>query len=75
MAVASAVAVIFNLVLQPLLGLAGAAVSAVCAEVALLILYIQGTIRHVGGIDVTSSFRIETIRGALACVAARDDVR
>lgn len=70
MAVAAAVAVIFNLLLQPLLGLTGAAVSAVCAEVALLVLYIQGTVRHVADINAASTFRLQTVRESLAYVAA-----
>lgn len=75
MAVAAAVAVILNVLLQPLLGLAGAAVSAVCAEVALLVLYIQGTIRHVVEINTASTFRLQTVRKSLAYVAGGGDVR
>jgi O-antigen/teichoic acid export membrane protein len=66
---AAAASVLLNFALIPALAMTGAAISAVLAEFLLLSLYIYGVRRHVRGIDVSATFRLSTLRSALAHVA------
>jgi O-antigen/teichoic acid export membrane protein len=58
-------------VLIPPFGVEGAALSSVCSEIVLLVLFMQGVARHVDAIDLRSTFSIAGIRTALAYIERR----
>ena len=57
-----------NIALIPSLGIRGAALGAVLTELMLLLVYMWGVAKHVEGIQVRDSFRIETLRSAFGYV-------
>jgi O-antigen/teichoic acid export membrane protein len=76
MGIAAAISVVLNVVLAPLMGLTGAAIAGVAAELSLLLLFFWGAARHIDGIDVWSTFRPRILRESLAYItSARADMR
>jgi O-antigen/teichoic acid export membrane protein len=68
MGLAAAISVIVNLALTPRFGLYGAAISAISAELSLLVLFFWGAARYIDGIDVWSTFRLSVLRESLAYI-------
>jgi O-antigen/teichoic acid export membrane protein len=76
MGLAAAISVVLNVMLTPVMGLTGAAISGIGAELSLLLLFFWGAARHIDGIDVWSTFRPRILRKSLAYIAsARGDMR
>jgi O-antigen/teichoic acid export membrane protein len=71
MGCAAVASVVLNLLLTPLLGLSGAAWSAVLSETVLLLLYMRAVACHVEGLEVSASLRVNSLRRAWGCVMRR----
>jgi O-antigen/teichoic acid export membrane protein len=65
MGIAAAISVALNLILTWQVGLAGAAISAIAAELSLLLLFFQGAARYIDGVDVWATFRPRVLRESL----------
>lgn len=68
---AAAVCIVLSVILVPPFGVSGAAVAAVCSEVALLLFFVWGVANHVDAVDIRSSFSVKRIRAALLCIEER----
>ena len=58
--------------LMPYWGVDGAAISAITAELLLLLFYAWGVARHIPGLDVRATFRPSALRAALAHISGAD---
>jgi O-antigen/teichoic acid export membrane protein len=65
MGISAAISVILSITLTPIFGLPGAALSSVASELSLLLLFFRGVGRHVGGINVWSTFRPSILRQSM----------
>jgi O-antigen/teichoic acid export membrane protein len=61
MGIAAMVSAFAMFLLAPRFGMKGAAISAVIAEVLLLVLYVAATIRYIDGITISATFRRKTL--------------
>jgi O-antigen/teichoic acid export membrane protein len=62
MGMAAGLSLCLNALLTARLGLTGAAISAVVAELSLLLLFFWGTARYVDGVDVWATFNLRVLR-------------
>ena len=75
MGIAAALSLCLNVVLTARIGLTGAALSAVVAELSLLLLFFWGTARHIDGVDVWATFNLRVLRQSVGYIrAARERV-
>jgi len=70
MGIAAGLSLCFNALLTAKLGLTGAAISAVVAELSLLLLFFWGTARYVDGIDVWATFNLRVLRQSVLYIRA-----
>jgi O-antigen/teichoic acid export membrane protein len=70
MGIAAALSLGLNVVLTARIGLTGAALSSVGAELALLLLFFWGTARYIDGVDVWATFNPGVLRQSLVYIRA-----
>ena len=63
--ISTAISVILSITLTPIFGLPGAAQFSLASELSLLLLFFRGVGRHVGGINVWSTFRPSILRQSM----------
>jgi O-antigen/teichoic acid export membrane protein len=70
MGIAAALSLCLNVVLTARIGLTGAALSSVGAELSLLLMFFWGTARYIDGVDVWATFNLRVLRQSLVYIRA-----